>query len=114
MLNPINQSMPIVLPIDEQQKEIIQRSKSNKIKLMYGCNLIAVLTDPEIFAHRKEERIHRQFGHSDPAHPGIQLILQSGDWLLGGDLHVSKRDGKLVLKYYILIGFQSNNLSRRP
>lgn len=87
MLDPVNQTVPIVLAIDDRQKESIHRN-ANKIQLLYDGKLVAVLTDPEVFPHRKDERIHRQFGHSCPTHPGIQLVLHSGDWLLGGDLHV--------------------------
>ena len=88
MLDPVNQTLPIVLPIDAEQKEAIQQQNAQKVQLFFAGKLVAVLTAPEVFPHRKEERVHRQFGHSDPAHPGIQLVLQSGDWLLGGDLHV--------------------------
>uniref|UniRef100_A0A914I8B7 Uncharacterized protein n=1 Tax=Globodera rostochiensis TaxID=31243 RepID=A0A914I8B7_GLORO len=62
-----------------------------RVRLLYEGSLVGVLTDPEMFEHRKEERICRQFGHSDPTHPTIQQILSSGDWLLGGDVQVFER-----------------------
>lgn len=88
---PINQSVPIVLPINEEQKARISTSEGeivDSIRLIYNGQLVAILKDPEVYAHRKEERIHRQFGFSDTRHPTIKMIQESGDWLLGGDLEV--------------------------
>lgn len=42
----------------------------------------------EFYEHRKEERVARQFGTTDVRHPTIKLIMDSGDYLLGGDLQV--------------------------
>ncbi|KAL3102296.1 hypothetical protein niasHS_003705 [Heterodera schachtii] len=102
LANPISQSVPIVLPIDTATKlsiECVIRKQRNspttgemaKVRLLYEGSLVAVLCDPEIFEHRKEERICRQFGHFDKAHPTIRQILDSGDWLLGGEVHVFER-----------------------
>jgi ATP sulfurylase len=93
MLGPINQTIPIVLSICDNKANQIKESINLKINLFYKNKLIAFLTDPEVFPHRKKERVHRQFGHfveaeAENAHPGIQLIMKSGDWLIGGDLHV--------------------------
>lgn len=84
---PVNQSIPIVLPITDQQKEALQGV--SKIRLSYEGKLVAVLSDPEIYPHRKEERVSRKFATNDTRHPTVKLIMESGDWLLGGDLKVS-------------------------
>ena len=84
-----NQSVPIVLAIDDDQKALLENQTS--VALFYNQSLIAVLEDLEIYAHRKEERVCRQFGTNHPDHPYIQKINQSGDWLLGGDLQVFER-----------------------
>ncbi|KAL7076149.1 hypothetical protein ACQ4LE_004750 [Meloidogyne hapla] len=101
MLGPINQTIPIVLPIFDNQAELIKsnislKTKKLNIQLIFKNKLIGILNDPEIFPHRKKERIHRQFGHFveteiENGHPGIQLIMKSGDWLIGGDLNVFER-----------------------
>lgn len=64
-------------------------SISPEIALVYNNDVIAVVKDGEIFEHRKEERIARQFGIVDPRHPTIKQILESGNWLLGGDVQVA-------------------------
>lgn len=103
---PINQSIPIVLPISDAQKAKLYANNNSirgngagclesalvrNVRLVYQDKLIAVMSDPEVFPHRKEERVCRQFGFGDARHPGIKMILESGDWCLGGDLHVRLR-----------------------
>uniref|UniRef100_A0A915CUL3 Adenylyl-sulfate kinase n=1 Tax=Ditylenchus dipsaci TaxID=166011 RepID=A0A915CUL3_9BILA len=85
-LDPLNQSIPIVLPITDQQKARLLKSDGQvveSVRLLYKGQLVALLYQPEVYAHRKQERIHRQFGYSDLRHPAIKLIHDSGDWLLG-------------------------------
>ncbi|KAI6234592.1 Bifunctional 3'-phosphoadenosine 5'-phosphosulfate synthase [Aphelenchoides fujianensis] len=89
LLNAVNQSVPIVLPINDEQKAQLAGAKD--IRLLFEGKLIAVLSNHEVFPHRKEERVNRQFGISDPRHPSVKMILESGDWLLGGDLEVLER-----------------------
>jgi 3'-phosphoadenosine 5'-phosphosulfate synthase len=98
----ISQSIPIVLPIDEKLKETLKAKESETIsmidknltkyvRLTYNGELIAVLEDIEVFPHRKRERVHRQFATSDERHPTVKMIMESGDWLIGGDLKVFGR-----------------------
>ncbi|KAA0187770.1 Bifunctional 3'-phosphoadenosine 5'-phosphosulfate synthethase [Fasciolopsis buskii] len=84
-----NFTVPIVLPITTEQKA--QLDGSNAIALTYEGKLLAVLREPEFFPHRKEERCCRTFGTFHPGHPSIKAILDSGDWLVGGDLEVLER-----------------------
>lgn len=87
--NFVSQSVPIVLPIDNEQKA--KCSGANCVKLLYNGRLIAVMDNLDIYPHRKEERVSRQFGTSDPGHPTVKMIMESGDWLIGGDLAVFER-----------------------
>lgn len=92
---PINQSIPIVLPIDDAVRSgLIDEKGAPKVKnvaLWYNNKPVAILSDPEIFPHYKMDRVARQFGTVDDRHPTIKLILESGDWLLGGDIEVLER-----------------------
>ncbi|KAJ8966709.1 hypothetical protein NQ314_003362 [Rhamnusium bicolor] len=67
----INQSIPIVLAINTSDKERIENSKA--VALYYENELYAILRDPEIYYHRKEERCARQFGTSHKDHPYIKV-----------------------------------------
>jgi len=81
-----NQSVPIVLPVTTADKERLRDSK--KICLTYQGKPKAILSDPEFYEHRKEERCARQFGLYNKGHPYVAMIEASGDWLVGGELQV--------------------------
>ncbi|VDO25979.1 unnamed protein product, partial [Haemonchus placei] len=88
MDEPVNQSVPIVLPITD---DFIGDKVSPSVALTRHGVVLAVLNDGEIFAHRREERVARQFAFSDPRHPAVEQVLSSGPWCLGGDLKVLER-----------------------
>ena len=66
-----NQSIPIVLAINQEEKAQVENLKS--ITLKYDGKIVAVLQDIEVYPHRKEERIARQFGTSHSEHPYIKV-----------------------------------------
>ena len=82
----INQSVPIVLAINDE--EMVRIGSENSVALYFQCKLVAVMRDIEIFPHRKEERCCRQFGTTSPNHPYIKKIHEMGNWLIGGALEV--------------------------
>jgi len=81
-----NQSVPIVLPLTTLEKQRMEGI--NDICLTYQGVGKAILRNIEFYEHRKEERCARQFGTTNPNHPYIKQIMDSGDWLVGGDLEV--------------------------
>eukprot|EP00448_Togula_jolla_P009511 CAMPEP_0170615572 /NCGR_PEP_ID=MMETSP0224-20130122/25411_1 /TAXON_ID=285029 /ORGANISM="Togula jolla, Strain CCCM 725" /LENGTH=651 /DNA_ID=CAMNT_0010941317 /DNA_START=1 /DNA_END=1956 /DNA_ORIENTATION=+ len=54
-------------------------------------SVVAIMTKPEVYEHRKEERAGRTFGITHAGHPYIKLIMDSGDFLVGGKIEVLKR-----------------------
>ncbi|XWS13731.1 hypothetical protein CRYUN_Cryun36dG0063300 [Craigia yunnanensis] len=84
----VNMSVPIVLAIDDSQKERI--GESNRVALVDSDdNPVAILTDIEIYKHPKEERIARTWGTTAPGLPYVEeTITNAGNWLIGGDLEV--------------------------
>jgi len=81
-----NQSVPLVLPISTSDKEKLSECK--RFTLRYNGEPKAILSNPEFYEHRKEERCARQFGMYNDGHPYIKMINESGDWLVGGDIEV--------------------------
>ena len=61
------------------------------LTLRYKNEPKAILRNPEFYEHRKEERCARQFGTTNPNHPYVKQILESGDWLVGGEIEVLER-----------------------
>lgn len=66
-----SQSIPIVLPLTEEDKKRLE--DSNAFSLVYEGRIVAVMRDPEFYAHRKEERCCRQFATCHPDHPYIKV-----------------------------------------
>eukprot|EP01018_Ginkgo_biloba_P002250 Gb_18514 [translate_table: standard] len=87
----VNMSVPIVLAIDDLQKEAI--GQSNDVALLDPSGrLVAVLRNIEIYKHNKEERIARTWGTTAPGLPYVEeAIAHAGNWLIGGDLEVLER-----------------------
>ncbi|KAI4812985.1 hypothetical protein KUCAC02_024341 [Chaenocephalus aceratus] len=85
----INMSVPIVLPVASEIKQ--QLDGCAALALEYQGSRVAILRNPEFYPHCKEERCARQWGTTCPQHPHIKMILEGGDWLVGGDLEVLER-----------------------
>lgn len=84
----VNMSVPIVLAIDDSQKQRIGQHGSVAL-VDDDDNPIAILNDIEIYKHNKEERIARTWGTTAPGLPYVdQTITYAGNWLIGGDLEV--------------------------
>ena len=82
-------SVPIVLPVTTEDKEKLTSCK--QFTLRYNGVAKAIIRDPELYEHRKEERCARQFGLYSDGHPYIKMINDSGDWLVGGEVEVLGR-----------------------
>ncbi|XP_020801843.1 bifunctional 3'-phosphoadenosine 5'-phosphosulfate synthase isoform X1 [Drosophila serrata] len=84
-----NHSVPIVLSASTADKERLDGASS--LTLKYQGKAVAILRRPEFYYQRKEERLARQFGTSNPEHPYSKQVYDSGEYLVGGDLAVIER-----------------------
>ncbi|OUC48578.1 sulfate adenylyltransferase [Trichinella nativa] len=82
------QSIPIVLPVTSEEKAKLENA--DLIALCYDGHTMAILLKPEFYPHRKEERCARQFGTCHLGHPTVKMIMQAGDWLVGGEVKTLK------------------------
>nr|XP_032658133.1 bifunctional 3'-phosphoadenosine 5'-phosphosulfate synthase 1 [Chelonoidis abingdonii] len=85
----INLSVPIVLTASQEDKERLDGCTA--LALVYEGRRVAILRNPEFYEHRKEERCARQWGTICKEHPYIKMVMEQGDWLIGGDLQVLDR-----------------------
>ncbi|XP_073774028.1 bifunctional 3'-phosphoadenosine 5'-phosphosulfate synthase 2b isoform X2 [Danio rerio] len=85
----INMSVPIVLPVCKEDKERLDGCAA--FVLEFNGQKVAIMRNPEFYEHRKEERCARQWGTTCPKHPYIKMVMESGDWLAGGELEVLER-----------------------
>jgi 3'-phosphoadenosine 5'-phosphosulfate synthase len=84
-----SQSVPIVLDCDAEMKAKIEGQEF--VTLTYEGVDMAILKNPEVYEHVKQERICRTFGLCDKGHPYADQIWAAGDFLVGGDLEVLNR-----------------------
>ncbi|GAB0088003.1 bifunctional 3'-phosphoadenosine 5'-phosphosulfate synthase [Sergentomyia squamirostris] len=84
-----NQSVPIVLSVNDLDKERLDGVSA--LTLCYDSKPVAILRRPEFYYQRKEERCCRQFGTSNPDHPYVRKIMKSGAYLVGGEVEVLER-----------------------
>lgn len=84
-----NMSIPIVLAINDEQKAQLEGKEAFALKSPEG-EIVAIMRNFEIYVHNKEERCARTFGLTDERHPYAQVIYESGDYLVGGELEVLK------------------------
>eukprot|EP00898_Chlorokybus_atmophyticus_P000830 jgi/Chlat1/1748/Chrsp13S02155 len=84
----VNQSVPIVLAISEETKAAIKDAKAITLLKQSG-EPVAIMRDPEVFPHRKEERTARGWGSTVDGLPYVEeSIKPAGEWLVGGDIEV--------------------------
>jgi len=81
--------VPIVKTISSQDKERIQGKGEVALQGPDGT-VVAVMFNPEVFEHIKEERAGRTFGITHSGHPYIKLINGGGNWLVGGKIKLLK------------------------
>nr|XP_010920274.1 ATP sulfurylase 2 [Elaeis guineensis]XP_010920275.1 ATP sulfurylase 2 [Elaeis guineensis]XP_029120092.1 ATP sulfurylase 2 [Elaeis guineensis] len=84
----VNMSLPIVLAINDADKEAI--GDATDVALVRpGGDFVAILRRIEIYKHNKEERIARTWGTTAPGLPYVEKVISpAGNWLIGGDLEV--------------------------
>ena len=69
----VTMPLSVVLPIFNHDKERLK--DCSEICLFYRGKPVALLKNPEFYAHRKEERCARQFGTTSPKHPYIKVHI---------------------------------------
>jgi sulfate adenylyltransferase len=79
--------IPISLAVDDKVKATLKVGGQAALKHSDGT-LMAVIDVEEVYAHDKKLEIPNVFRTEDPAHPGVKAVMDEGNWLVGGDIHV--------------------------
>jgi sulfate adenylyltransferase len=85
--------IPVTLAVGDAVKAALRPGASAALHHADGT-LLAVIDIAEIYSHDKKLEITSVFGTADPAHPGVQAVLDEGDWLVSGDVHVLTATGE--------------------
>jgi ATP sulfurylase len=76
-------SLPITLAVDAESAHRLKEGQEVALAAPDGQS-VGLLELEEVFPYDKEEEAQSVFRTTDPAHPGVQALLQQGDVLLGG------------------------------
>lgn len=79
--------IPITLAVDDAVKATLNEGARAALTHSDGT-LLAIIDIQEIYPHDKSLELTSVFRTDDPDHPGVHAVLEEGDWLIGGDIHV--------------------------
>ena len=79
--------IPITLAVDDDVKATL--SEGGRAALYHADGtLLAVMDVAEVYGHDRDIEMKGVFRTTDEAHPGVKAVMDEGDWLVGGDIHV--------------------------
>ncbi len=85
--NGLPWSIPITLPVDAEKAADLKEGEEVALVDAQG-NLQAVLTIEEIYPYDKKLEASKVYRTEDEQHPGVRVVYEQGDVLLGGPVRV--------------------------
>ncbi|HEY6540581.1 MAG TPA: sulfate adenylyltransferase [Ktedonobacteraceae bacterium] len=85
--NGLPWSVPITLPVSAEQAESLKEGMQIALVNAHGA-LQAVMTIEEKFGYDKEHEASKVYRTTEEAHPGVKVLYQQGDVLVGGPVRV--------------------------
>ena len=96
--NGLPWSVPITLPVGAKQAESLKEGMQVALVDARGA-LQAVMTIEEKFGYDKEHEASKVYRTTEEAHPGVKVLYQQGDMLLGGPVRVVALQNQAFAKY---------------
>ena len=93
--------LPIILAVDEAQKQQLSPGTRAIIASMYDGETYGSIEVTEVYPFSKEEYACKVYGTTDPEHPGVQRLKQAGDYLVGGSIEVFRRPQSAVSRLHL-------------
>ncbi len=123
-------TIPIILSIDDDKKQEIKRSKSEKVILVdENSKAIALMEVKDIYKFDKEQTAEKVFKTTDRTHPGVNYMMNLSNFLIGGkilqlkpmeyeypEFMMSARQTRTEFKkrgWKTITGFQTRNIPHR-
>src|SRR6266496_5619622 len=89
--NGVAWSIPITLPVSNEQAQRLR--EGTDVALYQGEHLLGVLHLTEKFPYDKQTEARSVYGTTEDAHPGVRVLYEQGNWLLGGRISLLNRPG---------------------
>ncbi len=96
--NGLPWSVPITLPVGARQAESLKEGTQIALVNAHGT-LQAVMTIEEKYSYNKEHEASNVYRTTDEAHPGVKVLYQQGDMLLGGPVRVVALQNQAFANY---------------
>lgn len=77
-------TLPVILPVDEGTAKKLKKIDFAGLENEAG-EVVGIISIEEIYKRDKEFEATKAYGTTDPAHPGVQRIKETGDYLVAGD-----------------------------
>lgn len=96
--NGLPWSIPVTLPVSSEQAATL--TEGERIALVDDDGeLHAILTLEEKYRYNKQQEARQVYRTEEEAHPGVAVIYQQGDVLLGGPVRVIKLQPQIFEQY---------------
>ena len=94
LANGVVWSVPVTLPISEQDKEAIKEGET--IRLSFNEETVGVITVSDIYEPDLSKEARKVYKTEDDAHPGVRRLYDRGSYYVGGDIVLIKKSDKDV------------------
>src|ERR1051325_4908475 len=91
-------SIPVTLPVSNVHAARL--SPGNDVGLFVDEGFVAVLHLSVKFTYDKTREAELVYRTTDTAHPGVRVLYEQGDWLLGGRITLVNRPGNSAFPMY--------------
>ena len=102
-------TIPIVLAVDDGASSLLRVGERIGLEDTQG-HLLAVMDLRERYAWNRTVYAQSVFRTTDGRHPGVQKVLEKGEWLLGGPLTVVRRPDTIEFPSYHLDPAQTRTI----
>lgn len=110
LANGIAWSIPVTLPLNEEEAEAIRQF--DDVALYQSDHLLGILHQADKYRYEKTREAELIYRTTDPAHPGVSRLFNQGDWLLGGKVSLVNRSLDLAFPKYRLDPLETRALFR--
>lgn len=77
-------TLPIILAVTEEEKEKIKHRERIRIASRQSGEIHGILDVEDIYRFDKSEYARKIFGTEDVKHPGVKMLKETGEYIIGG------------------------------